>query len=282
LTRIAYIISAYKLPDQLVRLVRRLDAPGTTFVVHVDRKTPRAVYEEMVAGTRGVDITFVPRHVSHWGGWGHVRATLKGIEQLYRGDTEFDYAVLLTGQDYPLRSPAAIAAALGASGGRSFMSWWPLPFEPWGSRGGLERFEDWHVITYGRRHLALPLRRKLPQGLSPFGGGAYWCFARPLVDYVHGFVARNPDYVRFFRHVLIPDELFFQTLIMNSALRDTVVDDNLRYVDWFKEPGPAVLTVDDLDSMLASGKFFARKFDTTVDAAVLDRLDELADGSSSH
>jgi hypothetical protein len=69
---------------------------------------------------------------------------------------------------------------------------------------------------------------------------------------------------------------------MNSALRDTVVDDNLRYVDWFKEPGPAVLTVDDLDSMLASGKLFARKFDTTVDAAVLDRLDELADGSASH
>ena len=157
------------------------------------------------------------------------------------------------------------------------MNWWPLPFEPWGSRGGLERIEDWHAITYGRRHLALPLRRKLPHGLAPFGGGAYWCFARPLVDYVQGFVAANPDYVRFFRHVLIPDEIFFQTLIMNSSLRETVVDDNLRYVDWSREPAPAILEVSDLDRMLASGKLFARKFDETVDRDVLDRLDAAID-----
>jgi hypothetical protein len=280
MTRLAYLISAYKLPDQLVRLVQRLAAPGTTFVIHVDRKTRGSVYEEMVAGTRDLDVSFVPRHVSHWGGFGHVLATLKCIEQLGRSGAEFDYAVLLSGQDYPLASNDAIAATLGESGGMSFMSWWPLPHAPWGARGGLERIEDWHVITYRRWHLAVPLRRKLPGGMSPFGGGAYWCLSRRVVDYVQGFVATSPDYVRFFRHVLIPDELFFQTLIVNSPLRDTVVDDNLRYIDWTREPAPAVLTVGDLDAMLGSRKLFARKFDVTVDAAVLDRLDELAGGST--
>ena len=72
------------------------------------------------------------------------------------------------------------------------------------------------------------------------------------------------DYVRFF-NVLIPDELFFQTLIMNSTLRDSVVNDNLRYLDWSREPAPAVLGVGDVDRMLGSDKLFARKFDETVD-----------------
>jgi hypothetical protein len=278
MTRLAYVISAYKLPRQLVRLIRRLAVPGATFVVHVDRKTRRRVVDEMIAGTRGLDVTFVPRHVSHWGGFGHVRATLEGIAQLYRSSADFDYAVLLTGQDYPLRAPEKIAETLSRTEGRSYMNWWPLPYEPWGERGGLERLEDWHVVTYRRYHVALPLRRRLPGGLVPYGGGAYWCFARPLVDYVQRFVTTNPEYVRFFRHVLIPDELFFQTLIMNSPLRDTVVNDNLRYLDWSREPAPAILGVADVPRMLASGKLFARKFDETIDADVLDRLDKHADG----
>ena len=128
MTRIAYVISAYTLPAQLVRLVRRLATPGVTFAVHVDRKTRRSVVDEMVAGTRELDVTFLPRHVSHWGGFGHVRTSLKGIDHLYRTGVEFDYAVLLTGQDYPLRAAASIAERLGGSGGASFMNWWPLPY----------------------------------------------------------------------------------------------------------------------------------------------------------
>jgi hypothetical protein len=272
-TRIAYIISAYKLPAQLERLVRRLAGPDVSFFIHVDRKTRRAVYEEMTARTRGLDVVFLPRHVSHWGGFGHVRATLKGIDHVVSARVPFDYAVLLTGQDYPLRSSAAIAGFLGDSGGRSYMSHWRLPFAAWSGRGGLERIEDWHLITYRRLHLGLPLRRRLPLGLVPYGGGAYWCLTKRVVDYVHGFVLAHPAYVRFFEHVLVPDELFFQTIVMNSPLGDSVENDNLRYIEWSREPAPAVLVRDDLPTLLSSPKLFARKFDERIDSSVLDLLD---------
>ena len=276
------MISAYKLPGQLVRLVHRLATPDTCFVIHVDRKTSRAVYEEMVSGTRGLDVDFVPRHVSHWGSFGHVRATLKGLDRLRRRGDEYDYATLLTGQDYPLRSPAEIEARLGAADGRSFMSHWPLPYAPWGKHGGLERLEQWHHVTYRRLHLALPLRRRLPGALVPYGGGAYWCLAKPVVDYVVGLVDERPELVRFFRRVLIPDELFFPTVIMNSSHRDSIVNDNLRYIDWSREPAPAVLGVGDLDAMLGSEKLFARKFDETIDRRVLELLDEAIDRGEAH
>jgi len=87
-------------------------------------------------------------------------------------------------------------------------------------------------------------------------------------------VATNRSFVRFFRHVLIPDELFFQTIVMNSRFRDDVVNDTLHYVDWDADPGPAILTVADVDRIETSGKLFARKFDVAVDSEVLDLLDE--------
>jgi hypothetical protein len=71
----------------------------------------------------------------------------------------------------------------------------------------------------------------------------------------------------------VPDELFFQTIIMNSQLRDTVENDDLRYLDWSREPAPAVFTAADLPSLLESRQLFARKFDETVDFEVLDALD---------
>lgn len=274
---IAYIISAYKLPAQLERLVRRLTAPGVAFAVHVDRKSSQTVYNEMVARTRDLDVHFVPRHVSHWGSFGHVRATLKGIEHLVGEKVPFEYAVLLTGQDYPLRPPIGIEETFVQAEGRSFMSYWPLPRAAWGGRGGLERIEDWHLLAYRRLHLALPLRRTIPGGLEPYGGGAYWCFARPVVEYVHSFVKANPAFVRFFEHVFVPDELFFQTVVINSPLRESVVNDNLRYIDWSRRPAPAILTVRDFTKLTASRTLFARKFDATVDERILDLLDDYID-----
>ncbi len=281
MSRIAYVVSAYKLPAQLERLLRRLTAPGVSFSVHVDRKTSRTVYDEMVARTRDLDVCFLPRHISHWGGFGHVVATLKGIDRVLADDVPFDHLVLLTGQDYPLRSPIEIATTLEAAGERSLMKHWPLPFAPWGPRGGCDRIEDWHLVTYRRFHVALPLRRRLPLGLRPYGGSAYWCLSRPAVECVQEFVRANPQLLRFFRHVLIPDELFFQTIVMNSHLDDTVVNDSLRYVDWTRDPSPAVLERGDLQALTTSGMLFARKFDETVDAEILSLLDAYIDGRTT-
>lgn len=273
--KLAYIVSAYKLPELLGRILRRLDSENSTFVVHVDRKTKRRAFEEMVAGAAGVrDVHFLERHPCHWGDFGHVGATLKGIRHLLARRDSFDYAVLLTGQDYPLCPPGEIAAFLAQADGKSFMHNWPLPYPLWDGRGGLDRLESWHFIRYRRRlHVRLPLRRSLPGDLLPFGGTPYWILSRPVVEWIDYFVTSNPQFVRFFEHVFVPDELFFQTIVMNSPLADTVQNDDLRYMDWERIPAPAVLGVQDLPKLLASKALLARKFDPTVDARVLDLLD---------
>ena len=54
----------------------------------------------------------------------------------------------------------------------------------------------------------------------------------------------------------------------------TVDGDNRRLIKWVSNSGnPRVLTSADLPELLSSPAFFARKFDETVDAEVLDRLE---------
>jgi hypothetical protein len=271
--RLAYIISAYKRLEQVTRLVRRLHTDQSSFFVHVDRKTNNAEYEALVASLRDLpSVRLLERHTCHWGGFGHVRATLKGVEELQRQAIAFDYAILLTGQDYPIKPNDQIERFLEAAHPKSFMAFYALPRASWDAGGGLDRVQYWHLRLYGR-HIRLPWRRSFPLGLRPYGGGAYWCLSRDCIEYVAHVVAARPDIVSFFHHVDIPDEIFFQTILMNSELGKTVVNDNLRYIDWTRGRRPAILETGDFDALRASPKLFARKFDVHRDARVLNLID---------
>jgi Core-2/I-Branching enzyme len=269
----AYVISAYKNPAQLSRLVHRLHTGSNTrFLVHVDRKTDDQTFRTMEKGVAGLEgVRFLTRHTCHWGGFGHVRASLKAIDELVRSCADPDYVVLLSGQDYPIKSNAFIRNFLAAAQGRSFFLHFPLPTRNW-SHGGMRRIRDWH-LRYRRVHVRLPLRRRLPPSLRPWGGSAYWIVSRGALRTIHEFVHANPWYVGFFEHVDIPDELFFQTILLNSAEAERCVDFRLHYTEWSRSPAPAILTRDDFPQLEASTCLFARKFDLAVDAEILDMID---------
>lgn len=272
--RLAYIVIAHRLPDQLLRLVQRLVADDTTIMIHIDKHAARGVFGRFVRGTRGLsNVHLLARSPCQWGGYGHVRATLTGIDELLGRDISFDHAILLTGQDYPIKTNGQIADFFDRNAGGSFMSYFALPSQEWAD-GGLPRFERWHVRRFGR-HVAVPLRRRIPQRLRPFGGSSYWCLTRDCVEYIARFTGRNRSFVDFFKHVDIPDELIFQTLLMNSPLAPTIVNDDMRYINWKDEDvsSPSVLGVHDFPELARSTKLFARKFDTQVDVEILDRID---------
>jgi len=84
-------------------------------------------------------------------------------------------------------------------------------------------------MIYGRNlFIRIPrINKQLPYGLQPYGDSAWFCLSKKHVDYVLSFIRGKPDLIRFFSHVSTPEENFFQTIIMNSPLRDSVVNDNL-------------------------------------------------------
>ncbi len=97
--------------------------------------------------------------------------------------------------------------------------------------------------------------------------------SKDTIEYIHDFTHRNPDFVKFFRNSFIPDEIFFQTIILNSERKTKVVNDNLRYIDWVDEK-PAILTEKYFQAIQTSSQLFARKFDQTCDSTILDTIDE--------
>lgn len=276
--RLAYLIRAHHAPAQLARLVRRLDTGNATFFVHVNARTDDAVYGAIAGALSGIEsVHWVPRRPVYYAGFSLVRATLAGVEELLRADPPVDYALLLSGQDYPLRPAAEIEEFFEEHAGSSFLHHYALPTPEWADEdGGLRRVRYvWlERLRIRNRLVRLPLvRRRFPAGLEPYGGSAFWCLSRECLEQVQRFTRERPDVVRFFHHTLIPDELFFQTIVMNSPLKDTVVNDDLRYVHWLGGMRPKTLGEDDFEELVGSGKLFARKFDAERDPAVLDRLD---------
>jgi Core-2/I-Branching enzyme len=277
----AYIIRAHHAPAHLERLVRRLDTPKARFYLHVNRRTDDAVYDEMVERLGDVErVTWLPRVACYWGGFSLLEATLEGVRAVAEGETLPGHVLLLSGQDYPLRSAARIEAFLEERKGTSFLPHWSLPAAAWATEGGGLNRIRWTYLERVRvktRLLRLPIPRRFPAGFRPYGGMAFWALSGESVAYVDRFVRENPGFMRFFRFVKMPDELFFQTVLMNSPLRDKVENSNLHYLDWSAgTANPAILRKDDLPKLLASEKLFARKFDAAVDAEILDLLDREA------
>jgi len=106
-------------------------------------------------------------------------------------------------------------------------------------------------------------------------GGSFFCvLSAPCVRYARDFARDNPDIVTFFRTIPAPDEVFLQTVLVNSK-KFRLVTDGKHYVDFTNSRNnhPKVLGVEDLPAMFVSGAHWARKFDASRDSEVLDILD---------
>jgi hypothetical protein len=63
-------------------------------------------------------------------------------------------------------------------------------------------------------------------------------------------------------------------MLKNSPWNDTIVDDNLRAINWDEGPEyPKIWRSNDFERLTESGKLFARKFDENVDNIIISRLE---------
>jgi hypothetical protein len=291
----AYLILAHENPAQLLRLLRRLNGPGSYFFLHVDKRVPDTAFAPMFTDS---DLKIIPvtRENTQWGGLGIVKATLNGLRQICAYDGSFDFIHLISGADYPIVSNAKIDDFLAARVGKIFMEMHRMPVDFW-PHGGMRRIEwynfiriqhysrwkSWTLSIANKILTAIPwLRRRHPSYVSPFGGSQWWSISLPAARYILRFVDEHPDYLRFHRHTLAPDECFFQSILgsaVEPSIKSSLINDNLRHIVWAK-PGvtkfPLVLTMDDFDGVVGSGKLWTRKVRLDTDSKIFDALDRLA------
>jgi hypothetical protein len=252
--------------------------PESRIVVHVDAKVDISPFErELHLSTA----CFARRRVSvTWGGYSMVNAVLALVEDALEHD--FDYAVLLSEQDYPIRPARELLRHLECHRGDQFIdarhltSRWPevtVRYDRhWFPDLGTTR-PRWYLQRIAQR--ALP-RRRPPLGLDLYGGSVWWCLSRDALQHVKAYLEDQPRVARYFRSTSVPEEAVFQTVLMASRFAHKITDTitYARFDASISPLHPLIWTAANLDELTASGCFFARKFDELVDHEVLDQLDK--------
>jgi len=272
-----FLIVAHKDVGQLNALVAQLCAPDFVVYVHLDRK----------CGIDPADLhpaarLVAPRVAVHWGSFAQVEATLAGLRQILREQPDFDKATLLSAQDFPLLPNGLLKRELARLVEHELIETAPV------GPGGWEAAARYQFYRCGGRKRAVRLacgtangllrllgrRRRLPDGLQPYGGSGWWSLSRGCLAELLRLADTHPRFLRFCRTVQCPDELFFQTLIMASPYAGRVLSDNFRYLQW-PQPracNPKVLDSADFEQICASRAHFCRKLDSQASAALMRRL----------
>src|SRR5262245_53416641 len=107
--KIAYLVFAYKNPQLLKRAIQTLSTEHCAFFVHIDQQ----IDISQCSCISGENIFFTNERVLvHWGEFSGIDAILLLIRQALARPEAYDYFVLLSGSEYPLRSGRYIHAFL--------------------------------------------------------------------------------------------------------------------------------------------------------------------------
>lgn len=317
---LVYLISAYRQPRQLARLLGRLQQPNARFVVHLDAKVAAKPFLDALPATIASDVTFVAQPVRvYWKGFSQVRMMQRLMETALAAP--FDYAIYLSEADYPLRTNEQLNVFF-AQQPPDLLAYWRLRDRPtWQHKLRYFYFHDWPWLNPRTNQLTRLLfriynqtvkrvlpRRRFPTMLEPFGGSEYMCLTRRSVEYVVNFSRQAPTLMHWYRFSDSPIEHVFHTILLNAPFRDTVIhwaeyehwSANLtdadrarsaepmpesvfhrRYIDWSPDrERPAILDRRDAHALLNTDALFARKFDQRRSARLLDLLDSMSDGTA--
>ena len=283
----AYMIIAHNELGLLQKLVSALDCPENDIYIHFDKSR----YTEEVNRITAVHskLTIVSEIAVHWGSYSMVRCELLLLKLATR--TPHSYYHLLSGVDLPLKSPREIYSFFESSG-KQFVHFFGPEF--------LEKHEDW--VYY--RHISAEKFRSGRNGLENkwfevsdrlgvrvqklFGKkkklhftelrkGTQWF---SITEDFAKYILSQEDLIEAdFKEAYIPDELFVQTVLVNSPWRDQqanpdrfkIRERTMRYIDW-NRGSPYTFTIADLEELRGSGCMFARKFSSAKDSKIIDAL----------
>lgn len=280
--KMAHLIMAHKDPKQIERLVKKMCHQNFDFYIHVDKKVDIKDFECLLA-FENVYLTKT-RVLIRWGGYSFVEGILQCMSEILKIHKPYDFINLMSAQEYPIKPVEFIYNYFNNNIGKSFITledhnseWW-IEAEP--------RINTYHLTNFdfkGRYFIQkfinkiLP-KRKFPLPVTLYGGpcSSWWTFSMEMCKYVVEFIDINPQFKRFAYFTWAPDEFLIPSIIMNSPLRNTIIEDNFRYIDWTSGgANPKILTTRDFENIKTSNKFIARKFDIKVDTEVLDMIDTI-------
>jgi len=271
---IAYLILVHRYPDQFKRMFKAIYHPANHYLIHVDKRSGvelQAEIQDFLSGFPNASLLKSEKAI--WGGYSLVDAELRGIKELLKMGLKWEFFINLSAQDFPLKSQTYIHNFLSHHIGKDFLK---VANQGRIRPDTLHRIEN-YVTESGDEIISEPIvKRPFLRDVTPYIGNQWMILSRKFCE----FISHSPEVDRFkefYRHTLIADEGFFQTVIMNTSYKATIVNDDKRTIDWIPMGAiklrPRDFTAKDADFLMASQDLFARKFDETVDGDILGMLE---------
>lgn len=258
--------------EVLETLLRLLDDQRNHIYLHIDSESnpPREITEFV---TSLAELTLIPRRPVQWADYSQVAVTLDLLRAASDHD-HFDYYHLLSGTDLPLKIGDDFhghftSTAVEYIGVVAHESWYSV-----------RRLKFYHLFTSLRRYRTSKALKALDRLLeyaqrlirvnrlrrhrdwTIYDGWSWFSITDELARFV---TAQADEISRTFKWSIAPDELFMQTLVMNSNYRDRLHDisdlsrGSLRLIDWTRG-SPYAFTRSDFQELQDSSALFARKF----------------------
>ncbi|GEM_PF-812216 len=309
-----YAILFHQNPDQLYRLIDRLNYENTFFVVHVCKNYKR--YKELKSNLEVYDnVIFCKRERATWASYYIAKAHLNAIITALDEYGSFDTLTMLSGQTYPIKSNQYIFDYLSQYNGTDFIEygktspvlnedgkfWHPIK-KQMTNRNLTIKYESYNIKIYKNFYLNLPWenepgtklksrfkngfkdflrlvipKRKFLDGYESYIGSNWFSLSFASCRFLADNYQKNRNYHHFMKYVFSACEMFFQTALLNSERKSSIANENLHCIVW--EGGkrsPKLFETKDFDELAQAGpdKLFARKFDMSLDEKILDLIDE--------
>ena len=256
----ALLIQAHQDISYFIKLAKI--QPNVNFYVHIDAKSD--YFPDAETAQLANVFLLKDRITVRWGGFSQIKATLKLFERAFANEDNA-YFHLVSGEDVVLQPFEVIEKQWQQRFG--FQAMMTCEMAPQYAYRFI--MDSPHADSNWQRQLTGKIITKLQQGVAkvkPYHSAIY--FGSQWFSVTHAdwekIVPFTDEYSDFFRHKLVPDEHFFQTLIAEKLTNQIrLSNDNRRQIIFDKNVNngnsPIYLDLLKLERAKFDGYWFARK-----------------------
>ncbi len=310
-----FLIMCHKNISQVKRLISKCITANSRVVLHIDKfyELDEEEYEKLngIPGLYLVDNRY--HGILDDRSLVDIAMTMvdKAKEVEKKENIHFEYYLLLSGQDYLTKPVEYIENELKQMYPTPLIDCTPYDKSNWlyykfYSNNKVRKYNKWINEKFPPRSLTRKafrvsqiLLRRIYQvchkvdyykardnGIDIYGGSAWWILPDVVIQYIQEEYNANTRSVQVILDSGTPEEVFFQTMVMRSPLKNIVtinskdaVEQNCKTWAYFFDKNkpfkghPYIFTKQEYEKLINKDCWIARKFDTQVDEEILDSLD---------
>lgn len=283
----AYLVMCYNNFKILDKMIELLDSEDNDFYIHVDAKVEKNIDELLQYVPKKSKVIFTEREKIYWGSISEVKGNLILMKSAQNADVKYDYYHFMQGADFPIKSINDIEGFFEQNYGKEFIyidpKWYDL---------GAYKFNYHHFFVNNKYYRKNKYVRIFSHAISKteqflriqvgkekvYSGSAMWSLSNNAIQYI---LSKENYILKRCKYALVPVEIIWHTLIMNSELKNNVYNfekdgSNLYLIDWKRREGnsPHTFVYSDKDMLLnaESNMLYARKFNEDRDFQIIEEL----------